>query len=77
MGGNVKEMRCFLVDQQNYLHPTASFFRQKQKVGHRILFRISSAADWFESLYLSVKEYSPLYLLKSQKIHGFLLEMDP
>lgn len=32
MRENVKELRCFLVCPRNYLHPTASYFRQKQKV---------------------------------------------
>ena len=36
----VNEVYCFLIDPQNFLHPTAPYFRQKQKVRFVVLLRI-------------------------------------
>ena len=33
IGGNVRELRCFSVDQQNYLHPAVPFYQMKIESG--------------------------------------------
>lgn len=62
MGENVRELQCFSVGQQNYLHPSESFKEQKYKAGRMI--QICNVGDWFGFHSLSVKAYRLLYLTR-------------